>query len=107
MSDSPVIDLLACPTCRGCTVRLEHSPPLPSDKIYCGRCARVLRRVRPPDAPAPRYRQAPAGAMPHEQEAPPAGWHWLGLTKLDDGNWYPVALAETLPRCWEALLHYP
>jgi hypothetical protein len=51
--------------------------------------------LRPPDA----------SAISMAPPAPDA--EWIGWVRPADGKWRPVALAQTLSRAWEALLHFP
>ena len=92
---SPAQAGLACPRCGGVVGRTTFI-------LHCGTCGEHSREL--PDC---RYEPAPAGALPHEQEAPPKGAWWIGHVKLDDGNLYPVAAAPTLGECWEMLSYYP
>jgi hypothetical protein len=77
-------------------------------RVDCGACHRFVRYARQTGSPAPRYRPAPdvsgeqlAAPVPEEE------WHWIGLIRQADNQWRPVALAKTLPRVWDVLLHYP
>jgi hypothetical protein len=54
-----------------------------------------------------RHEQRPADAKPAHLAPPPAGWVWVGFIRQGDELWRPVALAEDLGRCWDALLSYP
>jgi hypothetical protein len=100
--------MLRCPCCGHDRFRLSREPPgdsLDGAALYCGSCTAPANPLRPPGAPAPAFRAA--GAGPQDQEAPPSTWWWLGFVYLDSGEFFPVALAPTLGRCWAVLLDWP
>jgi hypothetical protein len=77
-----------------------------ADCAGCGTFARYLKQAGSPDF---KSEMAPAGtpANLRRPPTPESDWEWLGLVRLADQQWRPVALAPSLARCWEALLTYP
>jgi hypothetical protein len=71
----------------------------------CGRFERYLKQH--PEQPDFRYQKCNPEIKGAARRPPPASWHWLAHIRHADGKWYPVAMAETLARCWDALLTYP
>jgi hypothetical protein len=111
----PVPDGLLCPKCGAAEFRTawatfkDGSRHVRADCAKCGAFVRFLKQS--PDAPDFRYEATTVTAsMPADhpaRKAPPDGWTWIGLVRLDDGHWRAVATSTTLARCWDALLHYP
>lgn len=59
--------------------------------------------------PAPRepgyaVKKAPADLHEAQTEPPPDDWQWLGYVRSADNRWRPIALCDSLSRCWEAML---
>jgi hypothetical protein len=71
----------------------------------CGGFVRFLKQSKD----QPDYRKEPRRPDAHQPElTPPAtSWEWIGLIRHSDQVWRAVALAPTLARCWDSLLHYP
>src|SRR4051794_21852417 len=99
--------MLKCQACGATWFRTSEAAPTDRGILHCGRCGVPVCPLCPPGAPPFRYEPAAGVALSPGQEGPPTSWEWLGLVRHDDGSWRPVALAETLERCWDALLHYP
>jgi hypothetical protein len=107
-TDPTVKNYVVCPACGSATARSfrpkdETMPP----RLDCSTCGQVVRHLPPPGDPdLPGFVFEPRSADAHAEELkpPPASWLWLGYIRPDSGRWYAVALAETLERCWDALL---
>ncbi len=76
------------------------------DCVACGAFVRLLpqRRDGTPDF---QHQPRPADAHARDLAPPPDGWSWLGFIRQSDQVWRPVALAASLPGCWDCLLTFP
>jgi hypothetical protein len=50
------------------------------------------------------YRKGAADLHESQTAPPPPDWQWIGYVRSADGAWRAVVLAESLGRCWDALL---
>jgi hypothetical protein len=76
-------------------------------RLECAACLRFVRWPRQDPQPEHKYEPRRPDVRGAALQPPPDRWHWLGFIRQADGLWKPVAMAETLGRCWEALLTYP
>ncbi len=104
----PTPDGLLCPKCGAAefVTRWQRFKDGSSHvRADCARCGKFVRYLEKPGAPEPQY--TPRRPEAHEQAAapPPASWWWIGMVRPSDGVWRAVALAPTVGRCWDTLLH--
>jgi hypothetical protein len=85
-------------------------------EMRCAACNRFQKwlpqhKVDPdqgePAVPAFAHQPRPASAHAQELKPPEAPTGWLGHVRLADDLWRPVCWAQTLHKCWDALLTYP
>jgi hypothetical protein len=96
---------LTCRRCGACglTTKWETAEDgkrrVRADCASCGRFVRHLDKF---------LLERAVLAVNHPARKPtPESWEWTGLVRATDGEWQPVALAATLPRCWDLLLTHP
>jgi hypothetical protein len=104
---------VACPQCGAAEFRTYWQTFADGSRhvrVDCARCKKFVRYAKQ-TADAPEHKHEPVAAdVPAWRKAAPVPqdkWDWLGLIRQDDNAWRPVALAPTLARAWDALLHYP
>jgi hypothetical protein len=77
-------------------------------RMECASCKRFVRYLKQsPQSLDYRHEPRRHDAHPPELTPPPASWEWIGLIRKSDQVWRAVALAPTLGRCWDTLLHNP
>jgi hypothetical protein len=111
----PTPNGLLCRKCGAAEFRTHwqtHSNGSQHVRADCARCGHFVRWLKQsPSQPDYRYEPSPVTTtMPAHhpaRKAPPDVWTWIGLVRLDDGLWRPVATSRTQEGCWDTLLHYP
>lgn len=100
-------------TCRRCggtafkTVWQQFSDGKRHVRADCASCGGFVRYLKQPESPDFRFEPRQADAHGENLAPPPETWQWLGWIRQADEVWRPIALADTLDKCWEALMHFP
>jgi hypothetical protein len=99
---------ITCPACGGAEVKTawqtfaDGSRHVRATCAGCGKFLRYLPHGYKVERADPQRMKTHPACRP-----PPESWHWLGYVRPGDGKWRPVALAPTLEKAWDVLLHCP
>jgi hypothetical protein len=106
----PTPEGLLCPKCGKSAFRTFWQTFADGNKhvrCNCAKCGAFVRYLPKPGGPECRYEPRKPNAHAAEMAPPPEGWVWIGMIRQSDKQWHAVAMAPTLDRTWDALLHYP
>jgi hypothetical protein len=101
---------LVCPGCRGTKFRTAWQTFKDGSRhvrMSCAACNKFLKYLKKEDELDFRHEPRRTDASAFKLRPPPESWVWIGYIRQADQVWRPVAMAPTLERCWDTLLHFP